>query len=144
MFSKTCEHAIRALLFISRNYDKNKKYSIKEIAEEIKAPVPFTAKILHELSKMGFVQSAKGPGGGFYLNEKSLKNSLADIVIAIDGDKIFNGCGLGLAYCSEDKPCAIHYEFKKIRAEIFTMLKNTLLINMQEQFLNRPFFLNKG
>ncbi len=144
MFSKTCEHAIRALLFIAKGANTNKRFSIKEIAAEIKAPVSFIAKILHELSKLGFVQSVKGPGGGFYLNEKSLNNSLSDIVVAIDGDKIFNGCGLGLAYCSEDKPCAIHFEFKKIRAEIFNMLENTRLINMQEQFLSRPFFLNKG
>ncbi|MEO5966944.1 MAG: Rrf2 family transcriptional regulator [Ferruginibacter sp.] len=144
MFSKTCEHAIRALLFIAKGATNNKRFSIKEIAEEIKAPISFIAKILHELSKQGFVQSVKGPGGGFYMNESSLNNSLSDIVIAIDGDKIFNGCGLGLAYCSEDKPCAIHFEFTKIRGEIFEMLKNTRLINMQEQYLSRPFFLNKG
>lgn len=101
MFSKTCEYAIRALILIAQKSKNGYKTGIKEIAESIDAPEPFIAKILHDLSKKGLVQSLKGPAGGFFLDKGSLKNSLADIVKAVDGDKIFSGCGLGLHYCSE-------------------------------------------
>ena len=143
MFSKTCEYAIRALILIAQRSKRGLKIGIKEIAAAIDAPEPFTAKILHDLSKKGLVQSFKGPTGGFYLDKPSLQNSLADIVKAVDGDKLFSGCGLGLNYCSEKRPCPIHNEFKKVRKDIFAMLQNAKLGNLQEQLENKLAFLKQ-
>ncbi len=123
MFSKTCEYAIRAMIFIAQKTDEGRRVGIKEIATGIDSPEHFIAKILQELSRKGVVQSAKGPNGGFYLDDHSLNQSLADIVRAVDGDKIFHGCGLGLKQCSESKPCPIHHEFKKIRKGLMEMLE---------------------
>ena len=141
MFSKTCEYAIRSLILIAHRSKNGHKTGIKEIAEAIDAPQPFTAKILHDLSKKGLVQSLKGPAGGFYLEKHSLQNSLADIVLAVDGAKLFSGCGLGLTYCSEKNPCPIHDEFKKVRKDIFEMLQNAKLGELQEQLENELAFL---
>jgi len=115
MLSKTCEYAIRALIYLAQHSGEGQMVSIKEIAGKIDSPELFVGKILQGLSKQGFLQSAKGRYGGFYMNEQDVKKSLADIVIAIDGDKIFTGCGVGLDYCSETKPCPIHHEYKKAR-----------------------------
>ena len=71
------------------------------------------------------MQSAKGPNGGFYMDEINLRQSVADIVREIDGDKLFTGCGLGLKECSENHPCPIHNDFKHIRQEIKDMLENS-------------------
>ena len=57
-----------------------------------------------------------------FFEDESLNYSIADVVTAIDGDKLFNGCGLGLKECSASKPCPIHYEFKEIRDNIKNML----------------------
>lgn len=127
MFSKTCEYAIRAILFIAQKSKQGVKVSIKDVAKEIDSPEFFLGKILQELSRKGIVKSLKGPTGGFYLDDESMQYSLADVVIAIDGDKIFNGCGLGLKQCSEKQPCPIHKEFKKIRSDIFQLLENSKL-----------------
>jgi Rrf2 family protein len=127
MFSKTCEYAVRALIFIAQNAKNANRVGIKEIAKGIDSPEHFIAKILQDLGKRGLVQSAKGPNGGFYLEDKSLKKNIADIVLAIDGDKIFTGCGLGLDNCSEKKPCPIHHEYKHIREGMTKMLRNAKL-----------------
>lgn len=127
MLSKTCEYAIRAMIFIAQKSTDGNKIGIKEIAAGIDSPVHFIAKILQDLSKKGLVNSLKGPNGGFYLDAVNLKHSLADIVKVIDGDKIFHGCGLGLKQCSETYPCPIHTEFKKIRNEMKHMLENAKL-----------------
>lgn len=118
VFSKTCEYAIRAVIYIAQKSDDGTKVGIKEISAGIDSPVHFIAKILQDLSKREIVQSAKGPNGGFYIDKDSRKKSLADIVTAIDGDRIFTGCGLGLKNCSESKPCPLHAEFKTIREKI--------------------------
>ncbi|WP_026260145.1 RrF2 family transcriptional regulator [Segetibacter koreensis] len=143
MFSKTCEYAIRAMIFIARRTKDGSKVGIKEIAKEIDAPEHFIAKILQELIKKELLQSLKGPTGGFYLNKNSLQCSLADIVKAIDGDKIFSGCGLGLDYCSEIKPCPIHNEFKKVRKDIYDMLQSVKLDELQEQLENKLAYLKQ-
>ena len=123
MFSKTCEYAIRATIFIAQKTKEGERIGIKEIAKGIDSPEHFIAKILQDLSRKGIVQSAKGPNGGFYLDKISMKRSIADVVKAIDGDKVFLGCGLGLKQCSEAEPCPIHHEFKRIRKQLFGMLE---------------------
>ena len=125
MFSKTCEYAIRALIFIAQKFKDGSRVGIKDISAGIDSPEYFIAKILQDLSRKGFVQSAKGPNGGFYMEGKNLQQSVADIVREIDGDKLFTGCGLGLKECSEDHPCPIHNDFKHIRQEIKTMLEES-------------------
>ena len=125
MFSKTCEYAIRALIFIAQKSMDGSRISIKDISSGIDSPEYFIAKILQDLSRKGFVQSAKGPNGGFYMDDANLEQSVADIVREIDGDKLFSGCGLGLKECSEDHPCPIHNDFKHIRQEIKTMLEES-------------------
>ena len=132
MFSKTCEYAIRALIFIAQKSKDRSRISIKDISSGIDSPEYFIAKILQDLSRKGFVQSAKGPNGGFYMDDANLEQSVADIVREIDGDKLFSGCGLGLKECSEDHPCPIHNDFKHIRQEIKDMLDNSKI----EMFVN--------
>jgi Rrf2 family protein len=127
MFSKTCEYAIRAILFIAQKSKQGVKVTIKDVAKGIDSPEFFLGKILQELSRKGIVKLLKGPTGRFYLDDESMQYSLADVVIAINGDKIFNGCGLGLKQCSEKQPCPIHKEFKKIRSDIFKLLENSKL-----------------
>ena len=138
MFSKTCEYAIRAMIFIAQKSGEGERVGIKDIAKGIEAPEHFIAKILQELGRNNLVLSVKGPNGGFYHDGESAQSSLADIVKTIDGDKIFSGCGLGLKQCSESHPCPIHHEFKKVRGSIQRMLEkariSTLTRELEQQF----------
>lgn len=125
IFSKTCEYAIRSVFFIAHKTVDGNRVGIKEIAQGINSPEHFLAKILQDLSRRGIVQSVKGPNGGFYMDNATLKRPLADVVEALDGNSLFIGCGLGLDYCSENNPCPLHNQFKAIRNEIYRMLIST-------------------
>jgi DNA-binding IscR family transcriptional regulator len=85
------------------------------------------------LSRRGVIQSAKGPNGGFYVDDAILDMPLSAIVEAVDGNSIFTGCGLGLEQCSEDKPCPIHYGFKSVRNQIQDLLKTTKIGEFNEE-----------
>lgn len=143
MFSKTCEYAIRAVIFIAQKTADGSRVGIKEVAHGIDSPEHFIAKILQELSRKGIIQSQKGPTGGFYLDTRSRKHTLADIVHLIDGDHIFSGCGLGLKQCSETKPCPLHSEFKKIRDAISKMLRSTHVGEFSDQLEQKLVFLKR-
>lgn len=128
MFSKTCEYGIRAAIFIASESYKDNRTGLKEIAKKIDSPEAFTAKILQILSKDNIIHSIKGVGGGFEIPKETLSQiKLIQIVSAIDGDRVFTGCGLGLTQCSEDHPCPVHEKFKAIRNELAFMLENTNL-----------------
>lgn len=142
MFSKTCQYAIRAVIYISKKSSEGKRVGIKEIAKGIDSPEHFIAKILQELSKKNLVSSLKGPNGGFFIEEGS-DCTIADIVKAIDGEKIFSGCGLGLDYCSETKPCPIHNEFKVVRDELSRVLHNAKVSMFNENLLKSLTYIKQ-
>ena len=138
MFSKACEYAIRASIYIAGQSNSGKRVSLKDIAKTIDSPEAFTAKILQQLSRYGIIDSVKGPSGGFSISEEKLQSlKLSHVVKAIDGDSIFTGCGLGLKECSEKQPCPVHHKFKIVRNELRSMLENT---SIKELSLN----LKKG
>lgn len=143
MFSKTCEYAIRAMIFIAQKSKDGNKVGIKEIAKGIDSPEHFIAKILQDLGRRRLLQSLKGPNGGFYLDAEGLDCSLADIVKVVDGDKLFIGCGLGLKQCSETHPCPIHHEFKAVRKGILHVLENAKLGEFTEELEKSLTFLKR-
>ena len=128
MFSKTCEYAIRASIFIATQSYHDKRVTVKDIAERIDSPQSFTAKILQILAKNNLVHSVKGIRGGFEIPKEIMSQiNLSQIVKAIDGDSLFTCCGLGLGKCSEIHHCSVHEKFKEIRSEIVDMLNKTNL-----------------
>ncbi len=128
MFSKACEYGIRSAIYLTEQSFQEKKASLKDVSEAVNSPEAYTSKILQLLAKRKLINSSKGPGGGFFISAKMLeKITLAHIVSAIDGDRIYTGCGLGLKKCSETRPCPVHNEFKHIRTELKKMLETTKL-----------------
>ncbi|RFZ85158.1 Rrf2 family transcriptional regulator [Mucilaginibacter terrenus] len=143
IFSKTCEYGIKAVLFIAHTGVQGRKVGIKEIAAGIDSPEFFLAKILQNISRKGIVNSFKGPNGGFYITDESLKRPISDIVEAIDGDGLFRGCALGLKQCSEINPCPLHEEFKVIRTRIYDMLHTINIDQFNQELMSGMLSLKK-
>ena len=122
MFNKETEYALRSLVYIQAENNKGRKPLISEIAREIDAPPFFTAKILQRLVRQGFVMSRKGRGGGFYFDRDGASLPLADIIRAVEGDKIMTGCAFGLRYCDEANPCPLHERYSPVRENIGRLL----------------------
>ena len=112
------------MIYVAQKSKGGSRVSVKDIAAGIDAPIPFTAKILQELSRRRLVHSVKGPHGGFYLETNESQVAIADIVRAIDGDVIYNDCVLGLKKCSEKNPCPVHFEYKDIKRKLIRMIEN--------------------
>jgi len=133
MFSKACEYGIKAIIYIATQSMIGRRVKIGEIVEHIDSPEAFTAKILGALVKENIVQSVTGPYGGFYIDKKRIDQiTMIDIVTAIDGDSIFNGCGLGLKQCNSDQPCPMHSKFVSVRNDLKSMLKSTSILELAE------------
>ncbi len=115
MLSLTCKTAIKAVIYLSRKSEDGEKANIKEISSSIGASEHTVGKILQLLARKKIINSLKGPYGGFYLNEEQQEQPIINIVEAVEGDGVFNECGLGLSECSASHPCPIHDEYKIAR-----------------------------
>jgi Rrf2 family protein len=135
VFSKACEHGIKAIIYIASQSLEGRRVNIGDVAEHSGSPEAFTAKVLGALTKHNIVNSYTGPYGGFDIDMKQIKQTrMSDIVQAIDGDSIYNGCGLGLSECNNARPCPMHEKFIKVREEIKEMLTSTTIHDLALKF----------
>lgn len=136
IFSKKCEHGLQAVLLLSSKYE-GKSVNAADIAEELKIPKEFVAKILQSLRKVGIVESKRGKEGGFALAKKPSEIKLIDIVKALDGEDMFKTCVLGFPGCSPENPCPVHYKWGKIRDDIHEMLEKDSLEDLKKLTLKK-------
>ncbi|MDX1349772.1 MAG: Rrf2 family transcriptional regulator [Putridiphycobacter sp.] len=144
MFSKSCEYALRSVLFITQQSEMGKKVNLTAISEEIGSPIAFTAKILQQLSKNDIIQSTKGPKGGFYIEQSKVEEiALSTVVQIFDGNKLYVGCGLGLSNCDAANPCPLHFKFVEIRSQLKNMLENNTIQNLVEDMHSDLLWLKR-
>lgn len=131
MFSKACEHGIRAVIYIATQSMKGRRVKIGDVAEKTNSPEAFTGKILGALSRYDIIKSSTGPNGGFEIDPIKMKEvKISDIVFALDGDSVYNGCALGLKECNNEAPCPMHDNFAEIRGNLKKMLKTTSVYDL--------------
>jgi len=136
IFSKKCELAIQATLFLSIK-SGSEVFNSTEISKELKVPKEFVSKMLQTLTDSGIIGSKKGKNGGFFLARKPENIKLIEIVKAIDGDKVFKSCVLGFPNCGDDHPCPVHDKWGKIRDDAFKMLSEETLEELKEKSLEK-------
>lgn len=127
MFSKSCEYALRSILYITLHTKNDQAVGLKQIADSQGIPLHFLSKILQQLVKHKLLTSIKGPGGGFLLNVSPDKLRLVEIVKIIDGLDILDRCGIGLKKCSDKTPCPIHFDYKIVKEKIRQLLQEKTL-----------------
>ncbi|MBK8055937.1 MAG: Rrf2 family transcriptional regulator [Saprospiraceae bacterium] len=141
MFSKTCEYAIRATIYIASQTIIGKRVSIIDVAQKIQSPESFTSKILQKLVKNKIIRSVKGPGGGFEVDAVNLEGiKLKKIVEAFEGD-VLNRCSLGLTECSDIQPCPFHYKYKPVKEKLLHIFENTSLNDLMKGYQDGETFL---
>ncbi len=144
MFSKACQYGIKASVYIASQSAMGIRTSLKDIAFNINSPEAFTAKILHQLAKQNILRSLKGPTGGFEIPEgRAATIKLSDIVSAIDGVSIYEGCALGFDFCDALQPCPMHNKFVGIRDDLKVMLENTSLLELANDLKAEGTFLKR-
>ncbi len=141
-FSKPTEYAIRAMVYLSIHVSEEKKLGIKQIATNLDFPEHYLGKVLQDLAKKQIVKSAKGPHGGFYVDEKGRDISLLDLIDAIEGLQFFSTCGLGLHECNEERPCPIHKDYQIVKGNFYKILSEKTIRNMGDDIENEIAYMD--
>jgi Rrf2 family cysteine metabolism transcriptional repressor len=84
MLSQKCQYAIRAVFELARQYGRG-PVKIGEIAEAQAIPPRFLEVILNQLRRADFVQSRRGPEGGYFLARHPDAVTVGEIVQFMEG-----------------------------------------------------------
>jgi Rrf2 family transcriptional regulator, iron-sulfur cluster assembly transcription factor len=121
VLSKACTYGVLASLFVAKQSENKSYVSIREMSDELNISFHFLTKILQKLTAEGILQSHKGPKGGVLLARPAQNITILDVVIAIDGEKVFTQCVLGLPGCGAQQPCPLHNHWLTVREDLRQM-----------------------
>jgi Rrf2 family transcriptional regulator, iron-sulfur cluster assembly transcription factor len=129
MISKAAQYAIRTLVHLAGR-SASEACPVRDIAEATGIPQPFLAKLVGQLVQGRLVDSFKGPGGGIRLARPPHRIDVLEVVRAVDGAAVFDGCFLGLQRCGEDEPCPMHEDWKVFRERLKKNLGETTIAEL--------------
>lgn len=107
MISKTAEYAIRAMASLNQLSDGG-LIGAGTLSRSSNVPANYLSKIMHTLGRARFVESVRGPGGGFRLARPARKLTAYEIVQLFDDVGGKRRCFLGNKTCSAATACAAH------------------------------------
>lgn len=136
MLSSRARYATRAVLDLSLRYDEG-PILIGDISDRQNIPLKYLQQILVSLKLAGFLQSRKGPGGGYILARDPKDITLGEVVRAMDGPIApiscvsvtnFAECG-----CPHPDRCSLRATFKEVRDAMAAVMDATSFAEMAEK-----------
>jgi len=121
--SEAASLGIHAMVIIARN---DRITNANEIAEMTGASRNHLAKVMLTLSKMGLVNSLRGPSGGFVLARKPEDITLLEVYEAIEGKIVIHECPGNKLICPFSK-CILNNIMHKVTHELKNYFNNQSL-----------------
>jgi Rrf2 family protein len=136
MLSSRAKYATRAMLDLTVHFDQ-RPVAIQDISERQNIPLKYLEQILLALKLAGFVQSRKGPGGGYFLARSPGEITLGSIVRALDGPLAPLSCVSVSGYhecgCPEPETCSLRLVFKQARDALADVLDGTTFADLRDR-----------
>lgn len=132
IYSKTCEYAIRALLYLSQR-PKGEFAMTKEISAQTGVPSAYLSKIFRDLTHHGILRSRRGAAGGVALAVDPAVLSLYRIVSVIDDPARLKVCVMGLDQCSEQNACPLHAVWAPAKVRMIEKMQNCTLSSITKK-----------
>lgn len=133
IYSKTCEFAIRALIYFADHPEKPVA-SIKDVARESGVSSSYVAKIFQCLVKSRVLVSKRGIFGGFSLVTPAGKLTLLEVIRALDDLKQspFSNCIMGFEKCNDQEPCPLHPVWAKAKEQMMRRLSDCTIADVAD------------
>jgi len=105
--TRQADYAVRAVLYLAEQ-GENGRAPTSRIAQEMRIPPSFLAKIVSQLSVAGVVQTSRGARGGVSLARAPKDINLLEVIEAIDGPITLNECVPDRSACVFGDDCPVH------------------------------------
>jgi FeS assembly SUF system regulator len=127
---KLTDYAMLILSQMARKPDS--VLSASSLAELLHLGVPTVSKILKMLSDAGLVSSVRGAEGGYHLARSAATITVADIIVAMEGDLAMTECCESLGLCAIDSICTMKENWLQINKMVQALLGRFTIIDMLE------------
>ena len=122
--TRQADYAIRAVRYLAKQ-GPNQRSATSTVAQEMKIPPSFLAKIISQLSIAGLLHTSRGARGGVTLARDAKEISLLDVVEAIDGPILLNECVGDPADCEFSEDCLVHPIWVEAQESLVKRLRET-------------------
>lgn len=114
--------AIRTLNVLA---ESGTRWRASELAEAIDSTPEFIPQVLAPLVRAGWVESRRGPNGGYRLQSEPTAISVRDVIEAVEGPIDTAGCVLRGVPCGTEGNCALHDAWSRAMDALLTELGHT-------------------
>jgi len=122
--TRQADYAVRAVLYLAE-IDADGRAPTSKIAEDMKIPPSFLAKIVSQLSVAGVLATSRGARGGVALARSPDQITLLEVIEAIDGPITLNECVPDRSSCVFGKDCPVHGVWCDAQADLVARLQKT-------------------
>ena len=126
----TTDYAIRVMLFMAQH---NGEVSAGEAAaKELGMTYSYFNKVARKIRMAGFLESVKGPGGGYRIAKNPANITLYDIVTVMEGNISINRCLDEDGFCSRNatQTCPVHKTLEVLQYQIIDTLRSTRISDL--------------
>ncbi len=132
IFNASATHALRAMTYLAAN-PRPEAMLGRDLAEEIRVPPHYLAKVLATLSRAGLLSASRGARGGYRLARAPREIALLEIVEPFEGKRVRPGCLLHPDRpCSDEAACSAHGAWSKVKTTYLAFLERTTLADIQD------------
>jgi Rrf2 family nitric oxide-sensitive transcriptional repressor len=119
------DYSLRVLMYLGLQSDE--RVTIKEIAESYKISRNHLMKVVSMLTRMGYLDARRGPGGGISLARAPKDINIADVVMDMEDDLNLVECFCEGGMCVISPVCDLRHAFDQaLTAYLNTLRKYTL------------------
>ncbi len=140
--TKRGEYALRALIDLGLAEEAGRPLiQIPELARRERIPIKFLEAILVELKDAGYVESHRGPHGGYRLSRSMDQIKIGDVVRRIEGplapircvsENFYERCS-----CPDEQHCGLRMLMQDVRNAIANILERHSLAQVVEVTLRK-------
>ena len=115
LFSTATGYALQTLAALPED---GSLYLARSMAQQLRLPGPYLAKILQNLVQAGILASVRGPKGGFRLARPAQDVTVGEVVQALEGTSSLQGCVMGFPACGPEHPCPLHDAWSQVKTQM--------------------------
>lgn len=132
IFSRSTQYAIQALVVLATQ-PRGSYMMSRALAARLGLPEAYLSKIMVRFAQAGMLESTRGRQGGYRLRLSPHQVSLRQVADLLSAGRLSRECLLGLKDCSDENACAMHCQWKPVKAGLLTLLEEQSLGRLAER-----------
>jgi Rrf2 family protein len=131
LFTRKTDYALVALAGLTRR--NHGASSARDLADELKLPLPVLRNILKLLTSQGVLVSSRGPSGGYQLARPPREITLAEVISVIEGPvQLVRCCSAAQEEpeCQLVDSCQIKGNVRKVHESLMDFLNRVTLAHL--------------